>query len=184
MLAVVPLRLLRLLLAVFPFWGVFWGMAIATGTGLWIHSYPRWQGLAWGLTEMVHVFLGWPALALWAGYNVHHLTRHWGNFAATSRILGLIVTTSAGIAFLTGVWLVIRTEGGPPGFVRPLHYWTTFPIFPVLLIHTWKPMGRWLKAQLRPSESRATDAPPPAPTAPSPSDPAPADAASAGPEED
>ncbi len=169
-------RLLRLLRAVFRFWWLFWGIAIASGTGLWLHWYPRWQDLGWGMTEMVHVFLGWPALALWAGYNVHHLTRHWGNFRAMSRILGLIVTTSAGIAFLTGVWLVIRSEGGPPAYVRTLHFWTTFPIFPVLLVHTWKPMGRWFKAQVR-SEPPAPDAPSSASPAPPPSDPPPAAAA-------
>lgn len=147
---------------------MFWGLVTAIGTGLFVHWYPRWQDLAWGLTEMIHVFLGWPALALWLGYNVHHLARHWGSFREWSRILGLIVTTSAGIAFATGVWLVIRSEGGPPPIVRQLHFWCTFPILPVLLIHTWKPMIRWLKAQAR-GEPPGPDA-----SAPAPPDPAPA----------
>ena len=180
MLAVVPPRFLRILRAVFPFWALFWGLVVATATGLWIHWYPRWQDLAWGLTEMVHVFLGWPALALWLGYNVHHLRRKWGDFRAPARILGLILTTSAGVAFITGVWLVQRSEGGPPAFVRTLHFWTTFPIFPVMLLHTWKPMGRWLRAQLRP-EAPAPAAPPEAPPAPSSPAPPPADAGPAAP---
>ncbi len=178
--AVVPPRLLRVLLALAPFWWLFWGLAVATGTGLWLHWYPRWQDLGWGLTEMVHVFLGWPALALWVLYNVHHLSRHWGDFRALKRMLGLTLTTSAGLAFLTGVWLVQRSEGGPPAFVRTVHFWTTFPIFPVMLVHTWKPMIRWFKAQVRPAdEPPAPDAP--APPAPEPSDPPPADGAPTAP---
>ncbi len=148
--------IVRILRALFPFWWLFWGLAIATGTGLWIHWYPRWQGMAWGVTEMVHVFLGWPALALYLGYNVHHLMRHWGDFREKARVLGVLLTGSALVAFASGVWLVLPSEGGPPGGVKGAHFWSTFPIFPLVLWHTWRVMTGWLRAQVR------SGSPPPA----------------------
>ncbi len=145
--------MVRLLRFLFPFWGLFWLTLFATASGLWVHWYPRWRDLGWGLVEMLHVFFGWIGLAILAGYLVHHLIRHWGDFTELVRAIGLIVAGLLGAAALSGVVLVLNIDGGPPGFVRSVHFWSTFPIFPLLLWHTWGYLRRWLRAQTTPESA-------------------------------
>ena len=78
---------------------------------------------------------------------MHHLLRHWGDFTETVRAVGLAMAVLLTTATATGVVLVLNIDGGPPGFVRTLHFWSTFPIFPLMPWHTWGYLRRWLRAQ-------------------------------------
>ncbi len=138
---------IRLLHALFPFWGLFWLTLALTGSGLWLHWREPWSGLGWGGVEMLHVLLGLVASVGLLGYLVHHLVRHWGDFTEFQRVLGLVLAVDLLLVTLTGLWLELMMSGPPPEWVIPVHFWTTFPILPLIVLHTAQYVRRWMASR-------------------------------------
>lgn len=139
-----PIRLLHVL---FPFWGLLWLTLALTGSGLWLHWREPWSGLGWGGVEMAHVAVGLVAAAVLLGYLVHHLVRHWGNFTELQRMLGVLLSLDLVAVMGTGLWLEVLTDTPVPGWVIPLHFWTTLPILPLLILHTLQYVRRWMASR-------------------------------------
>lgn len=139
---------MRALRRLFPFWLLNVLFFVLAATGLWTHWYPRFRDLGWGIPEMVHVALGWVCLPVLIGYHVHHLVKHWGEFSDFWRWNGLVATAIALVVMGTGVWMELRIDGGPPGWVRPLHFVTTFALYALLIGHTWRIWTTWVGAKL------------------------------------
>jgi hypothetical protein len=139
-----PRAPIRLLHALFPFWGLLWLTVALTASGLWLHEQDRWAGLSWGAVEMAHVAVGLVGAAVLLGYLAHHLVRHWGDLRDAARLLGILLAVDLLAASGTGLWLEIVTDTPPPGFVIPLHFWSTAPILPLLVLHTLQYVRRWL----------------------------------------
>lgn len=146
----ITLRWLRRLL---PGWGFAVIMALLAASGWWLHETERFASIAWGLTEQIHVWLGWVALAGTALYLVHHLARTWGPWRTLQRILGLALVAMTAGAFISGVLLVSGMRGGPPAWARPLHWWTTWLLTGLFAWHaakgTWRALRRWWVGVLR-----------------------------------
>lgn len=124
-------------------------VVILSATGFFLHWSPRFESIAWGLTEMVHVWVGWAALLATAGYLAHHLARTWGPWTTLQRILGLLLAADLAVAMLTGVLVVWPPEGGPPAWAVPLHFVSTFGILGLFLWHSAVGWIRWLKRRWR-----------------------------------
>ncbi len=140
---------MRLLRRLFRFWLLNLSFIVLAITGCWTHWYPRFQDLGWGLVEMAHVAVGWVALPVLIGYQVHHLASQWGDLKDFYRWNGIVLTVLTTVAFGTGVWLELRIPGGAPDFVRPLHFVTTFIVFAALIIHTMRVWRAWIGARLK-----------------------------------
>ncbi len=139
----------RLLTVLFPATLLSALFAALVGSGLWLRWTPRMQSLSWGLTEMVHVYAGWVCLVFLVGYLIHHLARTWGPLGQRQRILGLVLLADAAAALLTGGGLVLGLRGGPPAWIKGLHFASTFPLLLLLVWHTavgWRP---WLRQRWR-----------------------------------
>lgn len=131
-------------------------LSILAGTGFYLRWTPRMKSLAWGLTEMIHVHVGWVSLALLAGYLAHHLTRTWGPLRTRQRLLGLGLLADVLVALLTGVVLVLGLSGGPPAWVRPVHLATTVLLLFLVPWHTAPGWRAWARRRWR----RLIDGPP------------------------
>ena len=118
---------------------------VLSATGFFLHWTPRFQSLSWGLTEIVHVWIGWAALVFVAGYLVHHLARTWGPLSTLQRILGLALTVDIVLALLTGVLVVEAPVGGPPKWAVPVHFVSTFVLLGLFVWHSAAGWTRWLK---------------------------------------
>lgn len=139
----------RLLKRVLPGWGFLVVMALLAGSGAWLRESERFASIAWGLTEMVHVHLGWIALLGTAGYLVHHLARTWGPLRRPQRILGLGLVAVTAAASITGGVLVLGLSGGPPDWVRPVHWATTWILLVLFAWHAARGWGKGLVRALR-----------------------------------
>ncbi|MCO4773147.1 MAG: hypothetical protein KDA24_24140 [Deltaproteobacteria bacterium] len=122
-------------------------LVLLGGSGVWLHEGPRFQNLTWGMTEMLHVQFGWAGLVLFLAYQTHHLVTKWGSFTDRHRIEGLVLAVCTVAVFGTGVWLVLPISGGPPGWVRPVHWFGTFGMVGLTLLHTVGGLRRWLAKQ-------------------------------------
>ena len=127
--------------------GTFLALVLAglSATGFFLHWTPRFQSLSWGLTEIVHVWLGWAALVFGAGYLAHHVARTWGPMSTLQRILGLVLTVDIVLALLTGVLVVWAPVGGPPEWAVPVHFVSTFVLLGLFVWHSAVGWTRWLK---------------------------------------
>jgi len=139
----------RLLRRLFPFWVLNLAFVVLAATGFWTHWYPRYRDLGWGLVEMAHVAVGWVALPVMIGYQVHHLKEKWTDLSEFWQWNGLVLTVVTVLAFLTGVALELRISGGLPQAVTTLHFVSTFVVFVVLTVHTVRVWRAWLRARLR-----------------------------------
>ncbi len=139
----------RLLKRLFPGWGFLVVMVLLAASGLWLRETERFASIAWGLTEMVHVHLGWLSLLGTIAYLVHHLARTWGPLSRPQRLLGLALVAVTAVAFVTGVILVLGLRGGPPAWVRPVHWWTTWAVLVLFAWHSAKGWGRLVVARIR-----------------------------------
>ena len=148
--------LLRWLRRLLPGWGFGVVMALLAASGWWLHESERFASLAWGLTEQLHVALGWVALAGTAGYLVHHLARTWGPWRTLQRLLGLALVAATLGALISGVVLVLGLRGGPPAWARPLHWGTTWLLCALFAWHG--ATGAW--RGLRRRAERAWQGPP------------------------
>ena len=110
---------------------------------------PRFSGLQWGLVEMAHVAVGWVALPLALGYQVHHLASKWTDLREFWQWTGLLLTLLTVVAFGTGVALELRVPGGLPAAVTVLHFVSTFALFGLLVVHTLRVWRAWLRARFR-----------------------------------
>ncbi len=119
-------------------------IGVLSASGFWLHWTPRFESIRWGLTEMGHVWLGWGAVVVTGGYLVHHLARTWGPLRQTQRILGVALTADLFVALITGVVLVSGSSGGPPSWVGPLHFGSTFILLVVFVWHSAVGWRRWL----------------------------------------
>lgn len=127
-------RLSAILRFLAPFWLLLAGLVLLALTGFQLHWTPRFSGLAWGLTEMAHVWLGWIAAVLLVGYLVHHLHRRWGDWRRPQRILGLVVVVT--VLALTGSgWLLSVPLATRPGWLLPLHFVATFVLIGLVVTH-------------------------------------------------
>ncbi len=140
---------MRLLRRLFPFWAINLGFLLLAMTGLWIHRVPRFSGLQWGLVELAHVGVGWVALPLTLGYQVHHLASQWTDLREFWQWTGLLLTLLTALAFGTGVALELRIPGGLPAAVTTLHFASTFLLFALLVVHTLRVWRAWLRARVR-----------------------------------
>jgi hypothetical protein len=91
--------------------------------------------------------VGLLAAAVLLGYLVHHLVRHWGNFTELQRMLGVLLSLDLVAVMGTGLWLEVLTDTPVPGWVIPLHFWTTLPILPLLILHTLQYVRRWMASR-------------------------------------
>jgi hypothetical protein len=139
----------RLLRRLFPFWALNLSFVVLAATGLWIHLYPRFHDLRWGLGEMAHVAVGWAALPVMIGYQMHHLKAKWTDLSEVWQWTGLILTVVTVLAFGTGVLLELRIPGGLPQAVTTAHFVSTFLVFAVLTIHTVRVWRAWLRVRIR-----------------------------------
>lgn len=140
---------MRLLRRLFPFWALNLAFVVLAATGCWTHWYPRFRDLGWGLAEMAHVAVGWVALPVMIGYQVHHLRAKWTDLSEFWQWNGLILTIITVVAFGSGVMLELRISGGLPGFVTTVHFVSTFIVFGVLILHTVRVWRAWLRARFR-----------------------------------
>jgi len=139
-----PIRALR---AVFTFRVVLVAIVVLCASGFWLHWTPRFRSLAWGLTEQVHIQVGWIAVGLWIGYLVHHLVVRWGPLTSLQRILGLALTSASAWLLVTGAMLTIGRVGGWPGWVLGSHFVATFALLVLTLWHSvpaWRRLLRGL----------------------------------------
>lgn len=145
--------LLPVLRRLFPGWGFAVVMSILAASGWWLHESPRFQSIAWGLTEQVHVHLGWVSLIGTSLYLVHHLARTWGDWKTLQRILGLLLAATTLAAFGTGIVLVLGLKGGPPDWVIDVHWASTWILWGLFLWHaakgTWRALALWWRGVLR-----------------------------------
>jgi hypothetical protein len=136
-----------LLARVAPFRWLLFVLLLLGGSGLWLHEAPRFETLGWGLTEMLHVQLGWACLGGYLLYQAHHLAAKWGSFRDRHRIEGLLLAACTAAVLGTGVWLVVPTPGGPPAWVRGVHWFGTFGMVGLTALHTAGGLRRWLRRQ-------------------------------------
>ena len=148
---------MRLLRRLFPFWALNLSFIVLAATGLYTHYYPRFYDLSWGLVEMAHVFIGWVALPVMIGYQVHHLKAKWTDLSEFWQWTGLKLTSITVIAFGTGVLLELRIAGGLPQIVTTTHFVSTFIVFGVLVVHTFRVWRAWLRARFRRFFGRSAD---------------------------
>jgi uncharacterized membrane protein YvlD (DUF360 family) len=47
------------------------GLFLLVVSGLWLHSADLFVGLTWGLTEMIHIWVGWVCGAVLLAYTGH-----------------------------------------------------------------------------------------------------------------
>ena len=139
--------LLALLARLMPFRLLLPLLVLLGGSGVWLHFGPRFQNLAWGMTEMLHVQFGWASVLIYLAYQAHHLVTKWGSFRDRHRIEGLLLATCTIAVLGTGIWLVVPSSGGPPGWVRPVHWLGTFAMIGLTLLHTFDGLRRWLRKQ-------------------------------------
>jgi hypothetical protein len=134
---------LALLRWLFPFRWLFCAIVLLAGTGFLLQGTPRFSGLAWGLTEIAHVWTGWAAVGLASGYVTWHLFHRWGSFRSAQRLLGLL-TLSALLTLLgTGALLGLGMRGGPPPWARPIHSVTTWVLLAGIVAHGFAAWRRW-----------------------------------------
>ncbi len=146
---------LKVLKVLFPVWLLLVVVALLTATGGWLRWTPRFGGLSWGLTELAHVWVGWVSLAVVVGYLAPHFATCRDLPAPAHRLLGLATAAAAVIVLGTGVVLGVGVVGGPPGWIRPLHFWGTWALLALMLAHL--PAG-WLSARARRrAEERAAE---------------------------
>ena len=135
--------LLRLLSRLFPVRWLLLALLGLTATGTALHRMERFSGLAWGLNEIAHVWIGWAATILWTGYVLHHVTSRWGPWGARQRILGLLLLVASLALLVTGAMLGLGLRGGPPVWARPLHWWATWGMVGLLVWHSAVAWARW-----------------------------------------
>jgi hypothetical protein len=147
------LRTIRLLRSLAPFWLLLAGLFLLVVSGLWLHSADRFSGLSWGLTEMIHGWVGWVCCAVLLGYSGHHLYLHWGPLGRPQRILGLFLLATCLLLMVSGGMLSIGRVGGFPPAVREAHYLGTFALIVLLLLHGLNP---WLRRLSRGKQNKPT----------------------------
>ncbi|MCO4773893.1 MAG: cytochrome b/b6 domain-containing protein [Deltaproteobacteria bacterium] len=123
--------------------------AVLAATGFFLHWSPRFQSIQWGLTEMVHVWIGWASLMAVGGYLIHHLARTWGPWTTRQRLLGILLTADVVAALLTGIVVVWPPGGGPPSWAVPVHFASTFALLGLFVLHSAVGWTRWLKRRWR-----------------------------------
>ncbi len=123
---------------------LFVGLFLLVGTGLWLHSADRFSGLGWGLTEMIHVWIGWVCCAVLLAYLGHHLYLHWGPLSRPQRSLGLVLLAVCLLLMVSGGLLSLGRVGGFPSALREAHYLGTFALIGLLLLHGLNPSLRRL----------------------------------------
>ena len=120
----------------------------------------RFGGLSWGLAEWAHIVVGWFAVPWTLGYLVHHLARRWGSFGEFYRILGLLLALSLCLALVSG--LLLDLVPGAEGWsgVLAVHYFLTFPILALLLLHpsriARRKLARWARGVPTPDKDAET----------------------------
>ncbi len=127
----------------FPFRWIFVAIVALTGTGLALHEMERFEGLAWGLTELSHVWIGWAGLLLWTGYLIHHVVVRWGAWTSVQRWLGFLLAVVSVLLLVTGTLLGIGMSGGPPAWALPVHWYATWVLVGLLVAHTFVVWKRW-----------------------------------------
>jgi hypothetical protein len=136
-----------------PGWGFAVVMTALAASGWWLHETERFASIAWGLTEQVHVFVGWVSLVGTALYLVHHLARTWGPWKTLQRILGLSLATATAVALASGVVLVMGIDGGPPEWVRMAHWISTWLLTGLFIWHAakgaWRATRLWVRRLIR-----------------------------------
>jgi hypothetical protein len=130
----------------FPFKLLLPTLLFVAGSGIYLRVQPRFHDLAWGLTETLHVAVGWLALAVYLGYQIHHLSRKWGNFANRWRLLGLSLLSCTVVALVTGVMLIQGSEAPPP-WVRTAHLAVTPLLLVLLVLHPSRALTRWFRSR-------------------------------------
>lgn len=168
-----PRPAVRILRWLFPFRWLFVALVLLTATGLGLRSLPRFGGLAWGLTELGHVWVGWASLVVWIGYLVHHVTVRWGSWASPQRLLGLAVSLFSLALLGTGVMLASGMDGGPPAWALPVHFVTTWALLGLVVAHTFVAWRRWPRRAWRRLAEGPVPVDPPRPVPPPTGPPSP-----------
>jgi hypothetical protein len=126
---------IKVMKPLFPVGLLLAAFGLLAATGGWLHWTPRFGGLSWGLTELAHVWLGWACLIAVVGYLVPHLVRHRDLHAPPQRLLGWLMAVAAVVVLGTGAVLGIGVVGGPPGWLRSLHFHGTWALLGLTLVH-------------------------------------------------
>jgi hypothetical protein len=134
----------ELLRRLFPFSLLLLATCAVGGSGLVLREIERYSSLSWGALEMLHVGGGLILTALLLGYLGHHLHKHWGSLSDRRRLLGLAITLDLTVALATGLAFEFPASGPPPEWVAEVHYFSTFPILPLILWHSAAALKRWL----------------------------------------
>jgi hypothetical protein len=130
------------------------GLFLLVVSGLWLHSADRFGGLTWGLTEMIHIWVGWVCCAVLLAYTGHHLYLQWGPLGRPQRLLGLILLAIGLLLMVSGGLLSFGRVGGFPAALREAHYLGTFALIGLLLLHGVNPSLRRLS---RKEQNKRTD---------------------------
>lgn len=136
--------------SIFAFRFVLMMVLFTAISGLFLHVTERFGGLSWGLSEWAHVMVGWVAVPWTTGYLVHHLVKKWGSFSDAFRLMGLLLALSLVLTLLSGLFLdSVPGAADWPGLLD-LHYFLTFPILVLLVLHPSRILrGRlsgWMRA--------------------------------------
>ncbi|MEE2828778.1 MAG: hypothetical protein VX498_06300 [Myxococcota bacterium] len=133
-------------------------VAIVAVSGLVLHELEPFEGLNWGLTEWLHVVVGWVAVPWTFGYLVHHMVKRWGSFGDLFRVLGLVLAVALLLALLTGLLLDLPSARAAESWALPLHYLLTWPIVVLFFLHPSRIALRraqaWLRGLRRPLADR------------------------------
>ena len=127
-------RLAAILRFLFPAWLLLAGLAGLAISGFQLHWMPRFEGLAWGLTELGHTWGGWIVTGIAAGYLVHHLRKRWGDWRRLQRLLGLALVATLAALVGTG-WLLSTPMASRPGWALPTHFVATFALIALAAVH-------------------------------------------------
>ncbi|MEE2828601.1 MAG: hypothetical protein VX498_05405 [Myxococcota bacterium] len=150
----------QILLPLAPFRLVLVGLVLLTASGLWLHEIPRFRSAAWGMTEMLHVWVGWACLAVLIAYLGHHLVLKWGPMKRPQRVLGLLLLVVLLVLMGSGALLTFGRVGGYPDLVRDSHYLSTFALVLLVLLHATVPWRKALRRRFgRRSRDEGTDLP-------------------------
>jgi hypothetical protein len=120
-------------------------LGLLSASGIWLHESPRFGGFSWGVTEMVHIYVGWVFLAIFVGFLVHHLSVRWGTLRSLQRCLGLALVTATACELLSGAFLATGRTGGTPAWVLSLHYLAMPALVGLLLLHLLRPLSSRLR---------------------------------------
>jgi hypothetical protein len=150
---------LQILRWLFPVRWLLLALLALAASGWALHRMERFAGLAWGLTEMGHIWVGWASVLLWCGYLGHHVWTRWGAWRSVQRGLGLALTLASTLVLVSGGMLALGMRGGPPSWALPAHFGASFVLGGLLAAHTFVAWRRWPRRVWR----RVIDGPRPVP---------------------